>query len=239
MGWFRALGLAWVVAELISQLSLTCHQVERSSPALARPPSASISRRQGQLSLSHALGPTQLHLCLQSQLHCAAPSRSKAHSLKCCSLWGAGTALSLPHPQAQLTQSFTIRASSTVLPRGGAGLSPKCLSQWWDRARSPTLMTPGLALAATAGGRGASPLYPWHLMPDEWWQQSQLSHTLALWAGSPMLPPPEPVLLCLPDKVQGLLSRVLQPARGRASSPALITLGPALLTAAAGEGQGS
>lgn len=56
------------------------------------------------------------------------------------------------------------------------------------------------------------------------WKQHP--HVLALRPTSPAWLP-EPVLLCCPNKVQGPLSWVLQPARGEASTPALMTRGPA------------
>lgn len=48
-----------------------------------------------------------------------------------------------------------------------------------------------------------------------------------------------PALLCCPGKVKGLLSRVLQQVKGWASSPTLMTWGPALLPAIGGKEQGA
>lgn len=50
--------------------------------------------------------------------------------------------------------------------------------------------------------------------------------------------PPGPAPLCCPLKVQGLLSWMLQPVRGRASSPTLMTPGATLLPASGGVQQG-
>lgn len=64
----------------------------------------------------------------------------------------------------------------------------------------------------------------------------QLSCSLNFWAVllSPL--PSGPAPLCCPLKAQGPLSRMLQLMRGRDSSPALTTLGPALQTMVDGKG---
>lgn len=46
-------------------------------------------------------------------------------------------------------------------------------------------------------------------------------------------------LICCPGKVQGLLSLVVEQVRGRAVSPDLLTLGPALPPARGGKGWGN
>lgn len=50
--------------------------------------------------------------------------------------------------------------------------------------------------------------------------------------------PGQSALVCCPDRVQSLLSCVLQPWRVRASSPTFVTSGPALSPAADGNGGG-
>lgn len=65
--------------------------------------------------------PTHWHLCLQSQLHCVAKSRCGAYSSKHCSPQGSGPSFLLSYLWDLLTHAFTIRASSTALPRPGAG----------------------------------------------------------------------------------------------------------------------
>lgn len=57
--------------------------------------------------------------------------------------------------------------------------------------------------AADGGGEGRRVSVPHYLMADEW--QGQLSCAHNLTAGSPMLPPPGPDLLCYSVKVQGPL----------------------------------
>lgn len=69
---------------------------------------------------------------------------------------------------------------------------------------------------------------------ERWgWELCQLfgSHTLT--AGLPT--PLPPALLCCLGEAQCLTSQMLQQVRGRASSPALMTLGPTLRTAAGAE----
>lgn len=100
-------------------------------------------------------------------------------------------------------------------------------------------MNQGSAFPAAEGGkrwgRGkASPLSHFHLMVD---RQGQLSCALSFRARSPVPLPLGPILLCCPDKVQGPLSPVLWPLRGRDSSLALKTLWPTLPTATC-EGRG-
>lgn len=82
------------------------------------------------------------------------------------------------------------------------------------RASSPTLKISRPALLTTSGGKGQGIIvsHP----PFNWW--GQLCHTQTHSTNSPMLPPPR---LCC----QCLLPRVLQLVRGRATSPALMTLG--------------
>lgn len=69
------------------------------------------------------------------------------------------------------------------------------------------------------------------------WSACQLSHSCVLRALLPA-PPPNPgsALLCGPGEVQGLLFHMLQLVRDRNSSSALMTLGPALLSAVGGKG---
>jgi hypothetical protein len=80
VGQLRALDLSWVVAVLVIVPSLPYlhHQGKFPSIALAKPPNAAISRRQGQLFCSYELG--SAHLCsqLQSQLYCAVQMRHRA-----------------------------------------------------------------------------------------------------------------------------------------------------------------
>lgn len=51
-------------------------------------------------------GLPHLYPCTQSELHCAAQSRHRAHSPKCCSLCVAGIALLWSHPWGWLTSFF-------------------------------------------------------------------------------------------------------------------------------------
>ena len=93
VGQLRALDMGWVVAVLVIVPSLPYlhHQGKFPSIALAKPPNAAISRRQGQLSCSYDLG--SAHLCsqLQSQLYWAAQARCRVPSSpKCWSWQGAG-----------------------------------------------------------------------------------------------------------------------------------------------------
>lgn len=83
-----------------------------------------------------------------------------------------------------------------------------------------------------AQGGSASLPYTCHPTAEKWW--SQLSHTLALWLGSPV--PLPPGLLCRPGKVQDPLSRALQLGRDRASSATHMM--PALRTVRVEAGEG-
>lgn len=71
MGQLKWLDVGQMVAELISSLALpyVYHQDNFHSIALARPPNAIITRRQGQFSSSHAL---------KDQLTCTYPSRANS-----------------------------------------------------------------------------------------------------------------------------------------------------------------
>jgi hypothetical protein len=69
-------------------------------------------------------------------------------------------------------------------------------------------------------------------------KQSLSSHYHTLRTDSPMPIPSRPAPLYWPCKVQGLFSQVLYPLRGRVSSPALKTSGPAVQTTTGDKGQG-
>lgn len=100
-------------------------------------------------------------------------------------------------------------------------------------------MTPGPAFPSTIGAKGAKGGFHSHTHITSyqmWW--NQLSSALALGTGSSVLPPPGLALLCCPEEELGPLSHVLQPARTRAHSHALMTLEPVLPTTAGGDGQG-
>lgn len=73
-----------------------------------------------------------------------------------------------------------------------------------------------------------------HLHPSSG-QMTDGANSLLLSSWGPA-PPPGPVLLCCPVQVLPL-SQLLQPARIRASKPALLIPGPVLLTVSGGKGQ--
>jgi hypothetical protein len=119
--------------------------------------------------------PAHWHSRLQSQLHCVAKSKCGAYSSKCCCLQGAVPSLLLSHLWDWLTHAFTIKASSTVLPRPGAGPAlPSATGSRGGKDSVPVLMTPGPVPTSTLKSRHASP-------------------------GAGL------VLLCCPDEVQGPL----------------------------------
>ena len=74
VGQFRA----WVVAEVVSLRTLRDphHQGELSSPTLARPPSATIGRRQGWCSCCNILGVSSSVFVPPGPVHCAVQSNS-------------------------------------------------------------------------------------------------------------------------------------------------------------------
>lgn len=82
-------------------------------------------------------GPTNRHLCLQSQLYFAAHSKGKAHSPKCCSLQSKGLGnfssssahLSPQNNQGHLSSDTQTRfRASNARARGGRG--QLCTSVW-------------------------------------------------------------------------------------------------------------
>ena len=97
-------GPEWQLSWSDLQLSLirTTGGRRLSSTAPARPPNATLSG--GRPSSSLCLTP---HPCLQSQLHCAAQSRHKAHSAKCFSQPDAEPALPFSYLQGGFLQGPT------------------------------------------------------------------------------------------------------------------------------------
>lgn len=87
------------------------------------------------------------------------------------------------------------------------------------RANSPVPMTLGSACSPAAGRENRESISPWPTTAGRWQDQSH-SHTLGV--DSPAISlQPGPDSLCCPGKMQGQLSQVLQPVRGRVSSPLL------------------
>lgn len=173
------------------------------------------------------IGVSQLNaLDLNGELSCSARLFSGTHTSRvsspalpqltqCLSWQGAGPALLLSVPEAhlnpchksQLYCSSQLKCgahSPQYFSQKGAGPAPLCcpgevqgqlswvLQLVRGRTGSPALMTPVLQMVRGEGGRVSVPHY---LMADEWQGQLSCAHTLT--AGSPMLPPPGPDLLCL------------------------------------------
>lgn len=124
----------------------------------------------------------------------------------------------------QLTSTYTTRASSTVLFRQGT--RPVFLSSvvvGWGEGRQGQFY----CLPQVTRGRGSVPPCCFHMSDkDPRGMCSQLFHPYNLRAGSPIHTPSKN-----PGKVQDLLSRVLQPVRGKASSMTLMIQESALLPA--------
>lgn len=158
-------------------------------------------------------GPAHLHIHLQSLLYCALQSRCEAPNPKCCIRQGVGTVL-LSQPQGWLICAFAIRTSSTVLPRQGTGLILPDAT-----ASSPALMILGPALPTATEGMIGGRHYP-HAFSTSWQMSGQGSSSLHVPLG-PLTSTQSLgiALLCCSREVQGQLSRVLQPMKGRVSSP--------------------
>lgn len=123
----------------MSWLSLICTTVAVSP---ARPPTAAVSRRQGQLSCVQVLRAllTFTHTC-KSQFHCSAQSRYGACSPECCSLKGTDCASSpaltpsgQAHPCLYHWDQIHCVAQARFRP-----CSPEYCSQRGDTANSPAL----------------------------------------------------------------------------------------------------
>lgn len=162
---------------------------------MARPPKATIGKRQVQLSCSPALRPTHPHRA--SKAYSTVKSRYRANVPKCCNLQGAGLALLCSPTRAQLTFAPSNRTSSTMVPRGDTG--PPLLSV--AACEGQDKLSQLQQVVRSVGGR--SSLKPCYLKAEEWW--GQLSLPLALGPGSPMNAQPELELPCFPGKVQGSL----------------------------------
>jgi hypothetical protein len=137
-----------------------------------------------------------LHPHFQSQFHCAAQS-SKAQG-----------------PLSQVLKLARDWASSPILTTSGLDCLDLCcqcqlLCVAQVRHKACSHCSPNYHRCQGVRGRALS-LHPQDLMADEWW--GQLSLTLALWAGSPVPPPPGLALQCCPGKVQGQLTHSHDPA---------------------------
>lgn len=111
---------------------------------------------------------------------------------------GAKSPICLPPEPALLCCSGEVHGQLSILLQPVRG-----------KARSPTVMTPGSALAVARGEREVSPPYPDYLLAKEWQSPTPIG------TGSPLPLPPGSFLLCC----LGLLSRMLLQVRGGASSP--------------------
>lgn len=118
--WSPGSGPGWRMSWPACRIAPICYQGELSRTAPAKPPKAATGKRLGRFSCSRALRSAHLHTCLQSQLHCAAQSRFKAHSPKSEACKELGSSL-LPRPPGRLTCVFLIRANSIVQPGQGSG----------------------------------------------------------------------------------------------------------------------
>lgn len=135
-------------------------------------------------------------------------------------------------PRASSLATPVMRASSILLHRHGEKPLSQALQLVCDMVSFPTLVTWGGATLppatdGTGAERGGWHLSFFHTTALQTRKQGCLSFTLS---GLPYLQAPHggPVLLCCPDKVQDPLSQVLKRVRGRDSSPASMTTGPAL-----------
>ena len=147
VGQLRALDLSWVVAVLVIVPSLPYlhHQGKFPSIALAKPPNAAISRRQGQLSCSYDLG--SAHLCsqLQSQLYWAVQMRHRAYSpvfmtwwsafltARSGKEWGITSVPVSPHSRRASRPAHPHPPSSTVLSGLGPALLIAAVSEGWGQ----------------------------------------------------------------------------------------------------------
>jgi hypothetical protein len=138
-------------------------------------------------------------------------------------------ALPLSHPSADPLSIPISRASSTMLPRWGAGTAfPSAITGAWQnqlfssydsiRASSPTYCSWG----EPKMGMKIILFHQHHQTAGK--RKSWLSHAQTLTSGSPETPQSVPTGLCCPGKVWGLLSLGLQLSRD--SSPAFMTPAP-------------
>ena len=146
-----------MAAELVSTLSThpyPNHQGELSGTAPANPPPMPPSA-EGTAPCSHALlGPAYLDPRLQTQLCCAAQSKLRVRSPKCCSPQGAGPALRFSHLPGWLTCAFTIRTISTVLPSEMQDLLSHVLEPVACRASTVVTCCQLSQLRTTTSGKG-------------------------------------------------------------------------------------
>ena len=117
------------------------------------------------------------------------------------------------------------RASSTGLPRQGAGLTLLSVAAVEGQGNlslsSPTLMTlmPALLTVITGKGKGRGRGHLSLIPPLHRRQEVGLAHTQ-----NPCTHIPRAISTCCQEEVPGLLSAVRQLVRGRDSSPKLISL---------------
>lgn len=203
-----------MAAELVSlALFYLHHQSKLSNTVPARPPNAAKDREQSQLFCSHALRTSSpAHTPPEPALRCSSVKvrGSQSQVLHRTRGWNS-SALT---PQGWLICAFAIRTSSTVLPRQGTGLILPDAT-----ASSPALMILGPALPTATEGMIGGRHYP-HAFSTSWQMSGQGSSSLHVPLG-PLTSTQSLgiALLCCSREVQGQLSRVLQPMKGRVSSP--------------------
>lgn len=139
-----------------------------------------------------------------------------------------------PQHQGKLSSAVPARSPNAVASQGQGQLSCSSvhrLSRLCPCHQDQPYCTVR-ARALTLGKQ--NPLSPM-LQQESGWTSSSTPTSLGLAHLQPWQP--GPVLLCCPGQVQGLTSQVLQQVRDRASSPVLMTPGPALPPAVGGKGQ--